>query len=707
MSAGFVFLSGGCGLNGAFGDGLELGAISGEGIECTGFDEGFDGGFGEEFGIDAFGEVEDIFEGSFGIAFFDECFDGGFTDSADSGESEGNFSIEDPEVDFGAIDIGREDFDFHASGIIDVFADAFGALHFAAEEGGHEFDGVVCFEKGGFPGDESVGGGVGFVEAVSGEGDDEVPEFLGDLFGDAVADGAGDVVGVEPGDHFFLFFADGFNAFVGFAEFDVTDAVEDPHDLFLVHHNTVGFFEYGVDGGVYFAGWFSAVFNIDVFHDHAAFERAWSVEGGGGDDIGEAVGLHFGEEVAHASGFKLEDSFGFAALEELEGALIGEIGFDVFEVEIGVAAFNVLNSFIEDGEVSEPEEVHLEEADFFDGRSIPLRDDVFLAGDGLEWEYGIERNIGDHDAGGVGPGAAGESFDGHGEVEEFAGDGIAFPCGFEFCAFADGVLESDIESFGDHFREFVDSRERHIESASDIADGIFGFECAIGSDLGDVSFAVFFLGVVDDHLPAVAAEVDIDIGGFVSTGVEEAFEEEVVFEGADISESQQVGHNCAAGGAAGAAGDAISAGEFDEVPDDEEVAGVAFGFDDAEFVFETFPVGIGEFVVIAFVHAFAAQIPQVLDVCLPIGRSEDRIEFSVTELEIDAVSDFLGPGDGIFKSRKTLIHFPWRADMESVMFHFHAFFVIDGRACIDAEHDVLDFGIVLCEVVGIVGCNEG
>ena len=135
------------------------------------------------------------------------------------------------------------------------------------------------------------------------------------MFGDAIANGAGDVVSVEAGNNFFLFFADGFDAFVGFGEFDVADAVEDPHDLFLVDHNAVGFFEDGVDCWVYFAGWFSAMFDIDVFHNHATFEGTWSIESRGGDDVSEAVWLHFGEEVAHASGFELEDAFCFASLE--------------------------------------------------------------------------------------------------------------------------------------------------------------------------------------------------------------------------------------------------------------------------------------------------------------------------------------------------------------------------------------------------------
>ena len=328
-----------------------------------------------------------------------------------------------------------------------------------------------------------------------------------------------------------------------------------------------------------------------------------------------------------------------------------------------MTAFDVLDSFIEDCEISQSEEVHFEEANFFDGWSIPLSDDVFFSGDGLEWQNGIEWYIGDDDAGGVSTCGACESFDGYGEVEEFASDGVRIPGCFEFGAFGDGIFEADIECIGDHLGEFVNASERHIEGASDVTDGIFGFEGTVGTDLGDVAFAIFGFGVVDHHLSAVATEVDIDIRGFVAAGVEEAFEEEVIFEGADVSKSEKVGDDGSAGGSAGAAGDPVATGEFDEVPDDEEVAGVAFGFDDAEFVFEAFPVRVGEFVGVAFVHAFGAEVTEVLDIGFAVWWSEDGIEFAVPELNIDSIGDFLGACDGIFESLEALVHFVGWADV--------------------------------------------
>ena len=47
--------------------------------------------------------------------------------------------------------------------------------------------------------------------------------------------------------------------------------------------------------------------------------------------------------------------------------------------------------------------------------------------------------------------------------------------------------------------------------------------------------AIFLLGVVDYQLPAVAAEVDVDIGRFGTARIEEPLEEQVIFERADVA----------------------------------------------------------------------------------------------------------------------------------------------------------------------------
>ena len=102
-------------------------------------------------------------------------------------------------------------------------------------------------------------------------------------------------------------------------ELDVPQAVQDPHDLFLIDHHPVGFFQHLLENGMQVRGLLAAVLDVDVFVDHAAVQRAGAIERVGGDDVGEAVRLHLDQEVADAGRLELEDPLGLAALQELEG----------------------------------------------------------------------------------------------------------------------------------------------------------------------------------------------------------------------------------------------------------------------------------------------------------------------------------------------------------------------------------------------------
>ena len=58
--------------------------------------------------------------------------------------------------------------------------------------------------------------------------------------------------------------------------------------------------------------------DLHVVVDHAAFERAGAIEGVGGDDVAEVVGLHLLQQVADAAAFELEDALRLAAAEQGE-----------------------------------------------------------------------------------------------------------------------------------------------------------------------------------------------------------------------------------------------------------------------------------------------------------------------------------------------------------------------------------------------------
>jgi hypothetical protein len=100
-----------------------------------------------------------------------------------------------------------------------------------------------------------------------------------------------------------------------------------------------------------------------------------------------------------------------------------------------------------------------------------------------------------------------------------------------------------------------------------------------------------------------------------------------------------------------------------------------------------------QFIAVAFVHSRIAQVFQEIDVSLLIRRTKYGIQFAFAELNVNAIGNFLRPRDGVIEARETGIHFIRRADVQTVVFHPHAFFIIARCASIDAQHNVLDFGV--------------
>ena len=175
--------------------------------------------------------------------------------------------------------------------------------------------------------------------------------------------------------------------------------------------------------------------------------------------------------------------------------------------------------------------------------------------------------------------------------------------------------------------------------------------------------AVLLADIVDDFLAAVLAEVDVDIGRLAAVRIEEALEQQIVFERADVAQLQDVADDGAARGAAGAGGDVLADGEADEIPDDEEIARKAHLADDAELVFEPFLrdchacCASGGVRAVAFLQADLAQFAQVFFGRLLLGRREDReVPFLEIELDVALVGDFLAALDRGFLTGEELIH---------------------------------------------------
>ncbi|MEM1164959.1 MAG: hypothetical protein AAGI30_01565 [Planctomycetota bacterium] len=135
--------------------------------------------------------------------------------------------------------------------------------------------------------------------------------------------------------------------------------------------------------------------------------------------------------------------------------------------------------------------------------------------------------------------------------------------------FVERSLEVHLGVLGHQLGQLVDLRKRDIEHATDVADGGPRLERPERDDLGDVT--VLLADVLDDPLPPVLAQVDIDIGVLGTIGVSEPLEEQAVPHRAGVGEAEQVPDHGADARTTGERGDAVLTGPVHEVPHNQEV----------------------------------------------------------------------------------------------------------------------------------------
>ena len=88
------------------------------------------------------------------------------------------------------VDRRRLDANAHAARFLGEAVELVGVADIERHRGGQELDRVIGLEIGGLIGDQRIGGGVRFVEAVAGEFGHQLEDELGAAAVDALADGA-------------------------------------------------------------------------------------------------------------------------------------------------------------------------------------------------------------------------------------------------------------------------------------------------------------------------------------------------------------------------------------------------------------------------------------------------------------------------------------------------------------------------------------
>src|SRR3989344_1949769 len=354
--------------------GGELAARNFHIVEGTALDEGFERFLVDIFVGDAGEEFGDVRKSA---AIFARLNDGVAHARAEvlyTIEAEADiFFIYDCEIAVTFIHRLRQDFDTHAFTLRNDLRDFLHVARVGGEYGRHVVDGEIGLHVRGLVREIAVARGMRLVEAVRGKGLYLLPQFLHRLFLHAARDAAFREMLFLRG-HFLRYLLS--HCFAEFVRLEPAVSryfYRELQDIVLIGNDAVGVFENGFHA------------RVQVFHKLRIF-LACNIRGNEGHrpraiqrhhrvDVVNGGGFQVDEVGRHAAACELEDSERLAARKHFKGLRVVER--EAFEVHLYLQPFTHPRDRVgENREVGEAEEVEFEEARFFNGVHVILRDDV-------------------------------------------------------------------------------------------------------------------------------------------------------------------------------------------------------------------------------------------------------------------------------------------------------------------------------------------
>ena len=373
---------------------------------------------------------------------------------------------------------------------------------------------------------------------------------------------------------------------------------------------------------------------------------------------------------------------------------------------------------MQQGQGAQPEEVHLEQAHPLDLLHRPLGGDLVLLALVDRRELG-DRPGGDDHPGGVHGGVAGDALEALRHRHQLLHLRVALLEVLEIGALLERLLEGHVEGGRYLLGHPVDVGVRHPHGSADVPHDGAGLHRPEGDDLGHVVPPVLAGDVVDDLAPAALAEVDVDVGQGDAFRVEETLEDQVELHRVDVGDLQAPGDEAPRRRPpARTHRNALLAGVADEVPDDQEVAGIAHPDDDVDLVREPgLVVGDGVLQLPGVrlppqrLEAPPEPLPgHVLEVAVERERLRDvevrQVVLVGRELHVAAFGDGHGVRERVRVVAEHRAHLVPGLQVELVPVVAQALLVGDVLAGADAQQDVVGAPVLPPQVVDVVGADE-
>ncbi len=479
-------------------------------------------------------EVEQIAERSMPVPFLDDQLHRLEAHILDRGQPEPDLPIHHGKIRLAFVHIRGKDLDPHGPAFGDVLDGLVLIPHVLGQEGGHKLDRIMGLEIGGLIGDHGIGRGMRLVEPIPPELVDQPEELLGHLRRDPVTHGPFHKLGAMLRHQLGLLFSHGLAKLIGLSHGIAGQDLGDLHDLFLIQYNPVGLLQDRLQRGQEIVDLSVPMLAIDEVVDHVAPQRSRPVKGHEGDHVFKDLGSQPSQEVLHARTFQLKNAGGLSIGAELVGRFIRK--GDLSQVDrLPRGLFNKMDGLLDDRQGLKPQEIELDEAQLFNPLHGELGHDFTLV-PAVEREVFHQRPVRNHHAAGMGGCMAGQSLQGTGYLQEFFARAPALLQASQFGLVPNGIIETDPRAFGHQLGDAVHLSQGDIEAAAHIPNDPPGLHGPERDDLADVFLAVFFRHIADDLVPAVDAEIDIDIRHADTGRIEEPLKEEPILDRLDVGD---------------------------------------------------------------------------------------------------------------------------------------------------------------------------
>ena len=504
----------------------------------------------------------------------------------------------------------------------------------------------------------------------------------------------------------------------------VRDLLSNRHNLLLIHDQAVGgvqnvlqrLFQLGVDR----LDLLLTVLTQSVVGVRVRAHRARTVQRQHCRNVLELLGLHELEQRAHRAAVELEHAEGVTARQQtVRFRIVQRQGLQV-QVDASVD-LNVLHRIRDDGEVTQTQEVHLDQAQALTGGVIELGDDLAVS---LAAHHGnhIHQVLAGHNhARGVHAPLTLQALQALRSLEHLAVNLIdrVLNEGAQICRLGvtlilfvvhvrqGNVLTHDVRRH--RLGEALADRVRLVHHAGGVLERLLRLNGAEGDNLRDLVLAVLIGHVVDDLAAATIVEVHIEVGHGDTVGVEESLENQVVVERVQLGNAHRVRyHRACTGATARTHADAVALCPVDEVGDHEEVAGEAHGGNNPHLVLRLLAHNIRDTLREAIVQALFNFLHEPGFLVFALGHGEVRhvVRLGV-ELHVAAFSDFEGVLAGTGNVTKNGVHFLGRAQVEVIRVELEALGVGQGRAGLHAQQRRVGGVVFLAGVVQVVGRHVG